>query len=167
MLFLLDANVLIDANRDYYPQDRVPEFWDWLIYMGEMGNIKIPIEVFGELKKGKDGLAAWAKKSETKTALELGEEVDITLVQRVLREGYGTDLTDAEAERLGRDPFLVAHALRQANERCIVTTENSKPSRTRANKHLPNICDIFGVTWCDTFEFVRTLGFSTNWRDSR
>ena len=24
MLYLLDANVLIDANRDYYPLDRVP-----------------------------------------------------------------------------------------------------------------------------------------------
>ena len=31
MLYLLDANVLIDANRDYYPLGRVPEFWDWLI----------------------------------------------------------------------------------------------------------------------------------------
>ncbi|MCY4508918.1 MAG: DUF4411 family protein [Acidobacteria bacterium] len=31
MLYLLDANVLIDAHRDYYPLGRVPEFWDWLI----------------------------------------------------------------------------------------------------------------------------------------
>ena len=30
VLYLLDANVLIDANRDYYPIHRVPEFWDWL-----------------------------------------------------------------------------------------------------------------------------------------
>ncbi len=31
MLYLLDANVLIDADRDYYPIDRVPEFWDWIL----------------------------------------------------------------------------------------------------------------------------------------
>ena len=31
MLYLLDANVFIDANRDYYPLDRFPEFWDWLV----------------------------------------------------------------------------------------------------------------------------------------
>ena len=42
MRFLLDANVLIDANRDYYPIERIPEFWDWLAYQGRQGNVKIP-----------------------------------------------------------------------------------------------------------------------------
>lgn len=37
MLYLLDANVLIDANRDYYPISRVPEFWDWLVHLGHRG----------------------------------------------------------------------------------------------------------------------------------
>jgi len=37
MLYLLDANVLIDANRDYYPIARIPEFWEWLVYHGEEG----------------------------------------------------------------------------------------------------------------------------------
>lgn len=53
MLYLLDANVLIDANRDYYPLGRVDEFWEWLIHHGEQGNIKIPIEIYEELKAGK------------------------------------------------------------------------------------------------------------------
>lgn len=30
MLYLLDSSVLIDANRDYYPLERVPQFWGWL-----------------------------------------------------------------------------------------------------------------------------------------
>ena len=30
LLYLLDANVLITANRDYYSVKRVPEFWAWL-----------------------------------------------------------------------------------------------------------------------------------------
>jgi len=37
MLYLLDANTLIDAKRDYYPIDRVPEFWSWLIFQGQQG----------------------------------------------------------------------------------------------------------------------------------
>ena len=61
MIYLLDANVLIDANRDYYPIERIPEFWEWLVYKGEAGEIKIPIEVYEELKNGKDKLAGWAK----------------------------------------------------------------------------------------------------------
>ena len=39
MLYLLDANTLIDAKRDYYPISRGPEFWDWIIYQGKQGKI--------------------------------------------------------------------------------------------------------------------------------
>ena len=49
MLYLLDANVPIDANRDYYPIERVPEFWEWLVEMGELGRVKIPIEIYEEI----------------------------------------------------------------------------------------------------------------------
>ena len=49
VLYLLDANVLIDANRDYYPIERVPEFWDWLVEMGELGRVKIPLEIYEEI----------------------------------------------------------------------------------------------------------------------
>ncbi|RPI71776.1 MAG: DUF4411 family protein [Geobacteraceae bacterium] len=28
MLYLLDANTLIDAKRDYFEFERVPEFWE-------------------------------------------------------------------------------------------------------------------------------------------
>jgi len=37
LLYLLDANVLIAANRDYYPLGRVPEFWDWLVFPSVKG----------------------------------------------------------------------------------------------------------------------------------
>lgn len=164
MIYLLDANVLIDANRDYYPMDRVPEFWEWLVHKGLSGEIKIPVEVYEELKNGNDNLATWAKDGETRDSLVLDEEVDIALVQQVLRDGYADDLTDAEVEGLGRDPFLIAYALRDNNGRCIVTTEVSKPRNQRANMHVPNVCESFGIRWCHTFEFVRVLGFSTGWR---
>ena len=41
----------------------------------------------------------------------LGEDVDSTLVQAVVAEGYGDDLNDHEFEVVGRDPFLIAYAL--------------------------------------------------------
>lgn len=61
MLHLLDANVLIDANRDYYALDRVPEFWDWLQYLGQHDLAKLPQEVYEEVKSGTDDLATWVK----------------------------------------------------------------------------------------------------------
>lgn len=167
MLFLLDANVLIDANRDYYAIKSVPEFWEWLVYHGEQGNVKIPIEIYEELTNGDDDLADWAKRSETKTALLLEEDVEVSLVQRILREGYAPDLNDTEVAQLGRDPFFIAYALNRTsdNQRCIVTTESSKPSKNRANRHIPDVCGSFGIPCCNSYEFFKALGFRTNWRE--
>ena len=165
MLYLLDANVLIDANRDYYSIDRIAEFWEWLIYVGGQDQVKIPLEIYEELKSGNDNLAAWAKSHEAELALLLGEEVEVNLVSTVIDDGYANDLTDDEVEKLGRDPFLIAYALKYKPDRCVVTTEVSKPKKQRANKHVPNVCESFGIPWCHTFEFVRSLNFSTRWKE--
>ena len=171
MLHLLDATVLIDAHRDYYPIDRVPEFWDWLAYMGSKGFVKIPVEIYEEIKEGKkkdgkeeDKLAEWIKIIDNKNALLLDEEVNVSLVRRVIIVGYAPDLTDNEIEKLGRDPFLIAYALSDRGKRCVVTDEVSKPGKIRANRKIPDVCNSLGVKWCNTFELTRQLDFRTNWK---
>ena len=163
---MLDANVLIDANRDYYPIERVPEFWEWLEDAGENGNVKIPLEVYEEISDGKDELANWAKQEQIKTALLFQEEVDVSLVSYATDQGYASDLSDEEIVKIGRDPFLIAYALKDKRSRCLVTTEVSKPSRLRANRHLPDVCADLEVRCYNTFEFVRALNFSTRWNSS-
>lgn len=166
MLYLLDANVLIDANRDYYPIERVPEFWQWLLHHAQSDRVKIPAEIHDEVKRGNDDLAQWVKEREIKDALVLDAEARPADVQRAIRRGYAPDLTDTEIDKLGRDPFLIAYALRDAGNHCIVTTEISKPTKTRANRHLPDAASRLGVETCNTFEFTRRLDFRTQWRSS-
>jgi len=48
-LYLLDANVLIRAHEDYYPIDRIPQFWIWLLQKAESGAIKMPRMIFDEV----------------------------------------------------------------------------------------------------------------------
>jgi len=163
LLYLLDANVLIDANRDYYPLDRVPEFWDWLIKKGEEARIKIPLEQYEEIITGNDELVHWAKDHNVKLALLLNEEVNAALVAGIVDSGYANDLTDDEIEKMGRDPFLIAYALIDTENRCIVTTEASKPRRQRANRHIPDVCNALNIPWCNTFSLLRTLDFKTGW----
>ncbi len=164
MLYLLDANVLIDANRDYYPIARIPEFWEWLEHNAREGHVKIPREAYEEIKDGDDDLSKWVRDNEIKEALLLSEEASVALVSRVINEGYAPDLTDDEVEKVGRDPFLIAYALASPEDRCVVTTERSKPNRTRANRHLPDVCDDLGVKSHDTFKFIKDLDFKTGWR---
>ena len=119
--------------------------------------------MYEEIADGSDALANWAKRDSIKTGLFLQEEVGVSLVSYVIDHGYAADLTDDEVEKIGRDPFLIAYALKDSGNRYVVTTEVSKPSRRRANRHLPDVCKDLGVRCCNTFQFVRALDFSTRW----
>lgn len=143
--------------------DRVPEFWDWLIHHGNKGNIKIPQEIYEELKNGSDELASWIRKDHVSSALRFNEDVSISHVRQVTSEGYASDLTDDELERPGYDPFLIAYALVDTKNRTIVTTEISKPKRKRGNRHIPDVCKHLGITCSNTFELTTLLNFSTAW----
>ena len=169
MLYLLDANTLIDAKRDYYPIDRIPEFWDWLVFQGQQGTIKIPIEVYEEFSdtKDKDGnkdsLATWAEREYVKRALLLEEQAEQDLVARITYGGYVANPSDDELKKIGRDPFLLSYALKDLDNRCIVTTENSKPSRKGANRHIPDVCKDFNILCINSFQLIQELNFSTSW----
>lgn len=169
MLYLLDANTLINAKNFYYPIDRVPEFWDWLVHQGQLFNIKIPIEIYEEFKdtKPKDGekdeLSIWAEQPEVIEALLFDEGADPALVSQVTYDGYTPNPTDDELIKIGRDPFLISYALTDIENRCIVTTEVSKPKRIGANRHIPDVCKDFGITCINNFQLIRELDFTTNW----
>lgn len=162
MLYLLDSNILIDADRDYYPLDRVPEFWEWIIWQAKQGHIRIPVEIFDEVTNYQSAFVTWLKKH--KGILLLDDAVEPRLVQEVLNQGYGQDLTVAEVDKIGRDPFLVAYALKNAPLRSIVTNERSRPSRQRSNRHLPDVCSDFNLRFYHTFQLIKELDFRTNWK---
>ncbi len=163
MLYLLDANVLIDANRDYYPLGRVPEFWEWLVDRASGHQVKIPLEMYEEILAGReDDLTRWLK--DNRDVLLLDEHVNETLVDRVTGQGYAPDLSDEEIERVGRDPFLIAYALGDPGRRTVVTTEVSKPKKRRANRHIPDVCDDLHVRHCNTYQFIEALDFTTGRR---
>ena len=164
MLYLLDANVLITACNTYYAIDQVPEFWDWLQHQANAGRIKIPLEIIEELKGGRedDPLFRWIQNKETEQALLLEEDVDLTLVQNVVNNGYANDLTDDEVEQIGRDPFLIAYAM-AGGERTVVTTEVSKPSKTRHKRKVPDVCASLTVPCEAPFAVYRSLNFHTGW----
>jgi Domain of unknown function (DUF4411) len=166
MIYLLDASVLIAAHTQYYPIDRVPEYWEWIRHQASKGVVKLPVEIFEEIKDGpkdKDLLFEWLQDDATASVLLLDDVIEPSTVQHVIDVGYANDLTEIEIDQLGRDPFLIAHAL-TSDDRCVVTVESSKPKKLRQNRKIPDVCMVLGVKSCNPFEFNKTLGFSTNWK---
>lgn len=168
MIYLVDANVVMTAANTYYRHTWVPEFWLWLAHHGVQGHIKMPIEIFEEIKDtssstSKDELFLWAKESQNRDAIVLPGEADPHAVQHVLTHGYSDDLTDVQLEGLGRDPFLIAHALIDPANRRVVTHEKSHPKKSAQNRKIPDACNAVGVSYCTPFDMMLDLGFKTNW----
>jgi len=161
MLYLLDANTLINAHRTWYALNRVPEFWRWILHHAAAGAVKMPSEIYAEVESGTDELAAWMKDADQKKVLRLAEQTDAAKVQVVLAK-YGAQLTEADLIKIGQDPFLIAAALGHA-DRCVVTAEVSSIKKQGANRKVPDVCDDCGVAWQSPVDFIIELDFTTGW----
>ena len=167
-LYLLDANELFTANRDYYSMEMVPVFWDWLVHMAEQGHVKMPLETMEEVRDGggkakKDALVTWLNRADVYEALVLQEDADPEIVTSVIAKGYAPDLDETELDEVGRDPFLIAYAVAAPDNRVVVSIEVSAPAKKRANRRVPDGCRDNGVSVCNTFTMLRELGFTTAW----
>ncbi|MGA7521820.1 MAG: DUF4411 family protein [Acidobacteriaceae bacterium] len=159
MLYLLDANVMIRAHEDYYPIDRIPQFWTWLAELGKNDTAKVPYEIYGEIAVSTGPLHDWLTEATVSEAMLLDMMTDPNRLNQVLTGGYAPDLNDSEIEEIGQDPFLIAYALVSPAETTIVTKEVSAPGKQRANRRVPDVCRAFGIRCINDFEFYRELGF--------
>ena len=172
MLYLLDANVLITAHDDYYPIDRIPQFWEWIIYHAKQGEIQMPFEMLAEVKAGQprrdaenqdDELFRWLKTNNHEKDLLLEASADQLAVNRVFREGYELPQPSLdELNKVRKDPLLIAYALTQQRT-CIVTLEAKQENATDAMKRhkrkIPFVCRKLGIRCIDTFDLIRELDF--------
>lgn len=150
----LDANVFITAHRDYYPPDRVPQFWAWLAEKADHGAVKVPLPIWDEIERVYNPLRDWQQSNRRVFVLE-----DAAADARVgaMLDLYATDLTSDEMLRIGADPFLAAYA--QEHRAKVVTKEVPKPTCQRANRRLPDICGECGVPWINDHALIRELDF--------
>ncbi len=160
MLYLLDANTLIDADQYYYGVHQVPQFWEWLLREAEAGRLKMPEEIWHEVKDSNSDLGPWINDTTHKKLLILDEQPDAALLNEVINTAYAPDLTDAEMEQIGKDPFLVAYALAK-KDRVVVTKETSAVSKSRGRRKLPDACNIMNVHWTTDFLMYKILHFKT------
>jgi hypothetical protein len=159
LLYLLDANVMIRAHEDYYPIDRIPQFWTWLAGLGINGTVKVPYEIYREIAVSTGPLHDWLTDAAISGAMLLDMTTDPNHLNQVLTGGYAPDLNDSEIEEIGQDPFLIAYALVKPAETTIVTKEVSAPSKQRANRRVPDVCRTFSIRCINDFEFYRELDF--------
>jgi len=157
-IFVLDANVFIEAKNHYYRFDLAPGFWESLIFHANNGRIESIDRVRGELERGNDELAEWIKGQFHRAFVSTDEE-DVDESYRKIMEWVNTQrqFTDAAKADFARSPdgWLVAYA--GAKGRTVVTHEVLKPD-VKIKVPIPNVCRAFNVPFVDTFEMLQILG---------
>jgi len=158
-IYLLDANVFIQASRQYYAFDLGSRFWDILLQHAEQGKIESIDRVLKqELDKGKDELTEWSNGSFSFAFRSTDEEDVIESYGRIMTwVQEQPQYTDAAKAEFANEPdgWLVAYAL--AKGRTIVTHEVLRPD-IKIRVPIPNVCEPFHIHNIDTFKMLRELG---------
>jgi len=157
-VYVLDANVFIEAARRYYAFDLAPRFWDSLVQHAANERIRSIDRVKQELERGNDELAEWAEAHFGDAFVSTNEANIIQafggIMAWVQAQSQFTDAAKADFAG-GADGWLVAYG--KAKGYVVVTHEVLNPV-VRRKVPIPNVCQAFGVQFIDTFEMLRVLG---------
>jgi hypothetical protein len=158
LVYVLDANVLVDAHRRWYAFAFHPGFWDFLLSMHAQGRVVSIDRVKQEILAG-DELEQWVAAKAPKTLFGSTATQEVVgnfaaMMQWV--HGHEQFKPEAKVEFASvADGWLPAYALAHPHH-VVVTHEELSPD-AKKRVPLPNVCKHFGVPWIDTFAMLREL----------
>jgi len=157
-MYLLDANVFIEAKNQYYRPNSFPRFWQWLDLAQTKGQLASIQMIQEELLKGGDELSDWARERENagwflqiddnKTQLAYTTIADWVMGQPFRDEAKAYFLN-------GADVWLIAKALTM--KAAVATLEVLVPQGSTKPK-IPNVCRQFDIPYLNTFDLIQRLG---------
>jgi len=158
-VFVIDANVLMQAHRLYYAFPICPGFWDFLLQQYQDGHIVSVDKVRAEIDPG-DALFQWVQSSVPPALFAYTQASAVgsnfsALAGWVQSQGQFTQAAKDEFARVA-DGWLVAYA--QAHPHHVVVTMEERADQAKKNVPLPNVCLQFGVRYTDTFTMLKELG---------
>ncbi len=159
-MYLLDANVFIEAKNFYYAFDIAPIFWQALDIAQTAGQIASVRPVCDELLKGKDELADWInERKQGGWFLPVDDAATQLKFREIAAWVMGQPFTaHAQAEFLaGGDPWLIAKAVTTG---AIIVTHEKLDLRSKKKVFIPTVCHHFGPPCVNTFDMLRRLGLS-------
>ena len=152
MVYLLDANIFIQAKNLHYGFDFCPAFWDWIIEQNGKGRVGSIEKIGDELEAGQDELAEWAKARGDGFFLKPDEALLESM--RVLSDWVRSQRYQPVAVNTFfqvADYYLIAHA--HAHKCTVVTHEVA--SNGIGKVKIPNACIGVKVKFMTPYEMLR------------
>lgn len=155
-MYLLDANVFIEAKNRHFGFDICPGFWEWLVLRHQAGTIASIEAVRDELLRGKDDLTTWSQHLAPSFFLAPDPTSVPHMAALSIWASKGSYLPVAIAEFLASADYLLAAQAMGAGH-VVVTHEVSNPA-SRRRIMLPDACAHLGVETIGAYEFTRREG---------
>lgn len=158
-MYLLDANVFIEAKNFYYRFETFPAFWEWLDAEQEHGSLASISPIFEELAKGNDELSDWAKiRKDSGWFLTVDDGQTQNNLADIARWVMAESFKEIAKEEFlaGGDPWLIAKA--KVIGATVITHESLFDPKIKKKVKIPNVCEVFNVPYLDTFDLLREIG---------
>ncbi len=155
-LFVLDANVFIEAAVRYYAFDLVPAFWDSLVIHGNAGRL-FTIDRIAEEIKGDGPLKTWMDGAFVGCIRDSGAPETLAHYAALMQWAQEQSFTDAAKNEFASvaDAWLVAYAKHIG---ATVVTHETYDVNCKRRVKIPNVCRFCDVPCVDTFAMLRSLG---------
>ncbi|MCZ7525600.1 MAG: DUF4411 family protein [Acidimicrobiia bacterium] len=154
-MYLLDADVFVQAKNLHYGFDFCPAFWDWIDDQQRLGSVRSIEKVQEELVAGGDELADWAQQRGTELFLRPDGAVLPSLrAVSAWASGGGYEPAAVTIFLQAADYYLVSHA--HATGAVVVTHE--VPSESVRKIKIPDACIGLDVRCITPFQMLRTEG---------
>jgi hypothetical protein len=122
-LYLLDANILITAARDFYNFDFGNNFWDFLVLKAEDNRIKSIDKVYDEIIGGNDRLKEWAKTDFFEHFLDTTEAEVLNNYSELMewvgkqKGKYNQNAINIFTKENNADPWLIAYTMKNKQQK--------------------------------------------------
>lgn len=152
----MDSNAYIQAKNQYYDLEFCLAFWEWLEQQFQLGVVQSIDNVYLELADSNDELSIWAK-SHKHHFISVADKPTQDTFSAIAN--YTASLADKPQEEIAHflskaDPWIIAKAATLGAT--VVTHERRVPKNSKKIK-IPNICDIFSVSYLNTFSVLKKL----------
>jgi hypothetical protein len=151
-VYVLDADVFIEAKKRHYPFDVVPAYWDWIDREHANGIVFSVDKVRDELLALADDLSTWAQ---ARPSLFLKPDAPVVTSLAVLSSwamASGYDLGAKTQFLASGDYYLIAHAHAHG---CTIVTHELPGQGSLKKIKIPDACSANGVTCVNTWQMLR------------
>lgn len=161
-IFVLDANIFIEASRRYYPFDFALPFWNFLEKQAIVGKLLSIDKVYAEILTGNDVLKDWSINTFQPYFVSTQDSNILLNYQKLVQyiqssPQYNQKAKDVFMNIDNADTWILAYAL--TNDVVIVTHEVFDPN-VKKRVPIPNVCKDFDIEYCDSFTMLRSLNFT-------